>query len=110
MAFQEGVRVGVSTGDEPHEPVEMVGPRSLVTHDARSQVGVVVYIRAIAVGVRYAFVWLDAHPRSLVVGSVHMQDAWSADAEPYCRSGAILGGGLGWAAREQRSPSEETGM
>lgn len=43
MSFQEGGRVGASTGDsEPHDMVDMPGFHMLVAYDGRAQMGIVV--------------------------------------------------------------------
>lgn len=88
LAFQEGGRVGDGAADEvPPAAVAYPGPHGFVVRDERTQIGLVVHarlsegLRAIEVSPRFVVVWIDAHPRGILLASLHAPDEWSADSE-----------------------------
>lgn len=72
-----------------------------VTHDLHCQVGLIIrgeyrdFARAVDTRPRFALAWIDAEPRGLVVGSVHLRDSWTADAAVLAALLAEFGGALG---------------
>lgn len=67
-------------------PLRTCRGRTLVAHDQHCQMGLVIrdcyrdYMRAVATAARYSLAWIDTPLDGLVVGSVQLRDAWTADS------------------------------
>lgn len=89
-AWPHGTPRGPTSATTVNELIESLAEEDLqvsMTHDQHCQVGLVIRdpyrdcVRAVAIGARYALAWIDAQPKGLLVGSIHLRVAWSADSE-----------------------------